>query len=719
MERKAVLFRIVWVMTVLFTLTKILHAQEKMIPTVKGVVLNQSTHKPLPGASIYLQSDPLKGTSTDVSGEFALQLPSPAKDSLIISFVGFEEKVVAAKELAETGKIYLRPKAEQIEQAVVTGKRIIAEEFTIKQMKQLDIYLNPAAKADPILAVHSMPGSTTTEESANISLRGSSPAETGIFFNEVPIYDAVRFSQLNGVGTFSIFNTAIVERMHVFPSNPPLEYGNSSSGLIAIESQNTIPATNQNNLSLSLANIGGQISRRLNAQTGLEIFANYQPSEGLIGVNKVALDKLKNFYSGDLGIHGVHHLDDSMLVKIFNYSNIEGYSYDYQHPSFNGVMDQNKKRNFSIINFLSDTKYGEISLNSGLSISKEQYDYGNTSMMMDKHDVYLNANYHAYAGAFSLKTGFTFDSRYQSLNGNFPVYDYALGENYPAIDFRNNRNLDVTEIFAYGKYKLNDHWITGMGLRKNVPSKHTKDYASGQWNLNYRFLANHSLNFSMGRYHNHSLPNAELEDITLYQSGQVSLDYKLKKPNLELTAAMFTKNTKFNDSKEEVKGAEIFSNICLFKNKLRLQGSYTFIDAKHKTKGQTYSSDYDLDYFIRGSIQYQHSNNLEISIIGLYRDGTFFRPVTDREFIDRLNVYKPTYSAMNNRKRLPDYLKLDISLSKIWPVSEKVSVITFLNVSNLLNRGNVRGKTYNFNYTETSNQYYSKRTLYFGGMIYF
>ncbi len=719
MVRNTALFFIILILSILFTITKNLNAQGTPGNTIKAVILDKSTNKPLPGANIFLQSDPFTGTSAGVDGEFTLQLHSPATDSLIISFVGFKEKVIGATDAIQKGKIYLEPKAQKIEKAVITGKRIIAEEFTIKQMKQLDIYLNPTAKADPVLAINSMPASTTTDESATISLRGSSPAETGIFFNDVPIYDAVRFSQLDGIGTFSIFNTAIVERMHVFPSNPPLEYGNASSGLIAIESQNKIPETSQNSLSLSLANVGAQISRRLSPNTGLNIFSNYQPSAGLIGVNETALDELNNFFSGDLGIHAIHKISDSMRVKFFNYSNIEGYSYDYRHPSFNGELDQGKKRNFSVFNFLSDTKYGEFTFNSGLSLSNEKYAYGNTSIDMDKRDIYLNANHHLYAGKFSVKTGISFDSRYQQMDGTFPVFDYALGKSYPSTDVEDSRNLDLTEIFTYGKYEFNENWITGLGIRKNIPSEGMEDYFSGQWNLNYTFLSDHSLNFSLGRYHNYALPNAELDDVTLFRSDQVSLDYKLENSDIELTAAVFAKNTEFNEIKEEVKGAEIFSKVYLFKNKLRLQGSYTFIDAKRKNDNITYSSDYDLNYYVRGSVKYQHSSNLDISLILLYREGTFFHPVTSREYINSLDVYKPMHSDMNNRTRLPDYLKLDISTSKVWPVSENLSVVTFFNVSNLLNYENVRGKAYNFNYTETSELYYSKRTIYFGGMIYF
>jgi hypothetical protein len=103
----------------------------------------------------------------------------------------------------------------------------------------------------------------------------------------------------------------------------------------------------------------------------------------------------------------------------------------------------------------------------------------------------------------------------------------------------------------------------------------------------------------------------------------------------------------------------------------------------------------------------------------LYRQGTYFRRVTEANHVSSLNVYKPIYVDSEAQNRLPDYLKLDLSISKLWPISDNTSLVGFVNVSNLLNSENVRERTYNYDYSESKPLYYSKRTIYFGGMIYF
>lgn len=696
-------------------------SQEDNKMKLQGIILSDKTGEPLPGANVVVKSNILKGTASNSEGRFILKLKPEelAGDSLIISFMGFQERIVSTEKVKKANEIRLIPDARTLEEAVITGKRIIAEEFTVKQMKQLDIYMDPVSKADPLLAVNSMPASTTTDESANISLRGSSPAETGIFFNDVPVYDAVRFSQINGIGTFSIFNTAIVERMHVFPSNPPIEYGNTSSGLISIQSTNSIPEEDQYNISASLANIGGQMSTKLTPKTGLNIFGNYQPSNALIGMNEEALGNLNNFSSIDLGIHLIHKFNKNSRIKLFNYSISEGYNYNFQHPTLHDDFIMNKNRNFTIVNYRREMNNAEFSVNSGINFSKEKYSYGNTDIDMNQRDVYLNVNYQRFWEKLSLKTGLSIDSRKQNMKGIFPVYPFALNDTHPHFDYSSERKTDIPELFSYGKYNITDNFIIGAGVRKNIPTKNTQNYISGQMNLTYKFLSDHSIILSGGRYNNYALPNAEIQSKTLYQSNQISMDYKFNTDRLEASAALFGKATNFNQQKEHIKGMEIFGKTNIFNNRLELQASYTLVNACRKNNTAQYPTKYDLDYFIRSSLKYKNSKFLNINLTMLYRQGTYFRRVTEANYMSSLNVYKPSYIDLAEQNRLPDYLKLDLSISKLWSINENISLVSFVNVSNLLNSKNVRDKTYDFNYSDSKPLYYSKRTIYFGGVVYF
>ena len=179
----------------LMLLSPLIWAQQR----ISGKVLDQQTGEPLVGAHVYLLKNWKIGTATDTTGGFALRVPATVEeDSLIISYLGYQEFSIKLQTARERELYHLQTTSALWQEVVVTAKPLIAEEFKYVKIQKMQIYTNPAAKADPILAVNSLPAATTIDESANISLRGSSPQETGVILNGIPLYQAVRYTQLNG-----------------------------------------------------------------------------------------------------------------------------------------------------------------------------------------------------------------------------------------------------------------------------------------------------------------------------------------------------------------------------------------------------------------------------------------------------------------------------------------------------------------------------------------
>ncbi|MCK4661394.1 MAG: TonB-dependent receptor [Bacteroidales bacterium] len=687
---------------------------------ISGTVTDIKDNSSLPGANIYLKSDWMKGTITDQNGKFCINVnASNIVDTLIVSFIGYKEKTIVVSRLKnEEIDIHLIQFSKEIEETVIRAKRVIAEEFTIKQMKKLDIYLNPSSKADPLLAVNSMPSSTTIDETANISLRGSSPAETGIFFNDVPIYDAIRFSQINGIGTFSIFNTAIVQRMLVFPGNPPLEYSNSTAGLISIQSENQIPEINTNSFTLSLASLSGLTSRKLGKKSSIIVFTNYQPDILFKKLNEKSFEDLKKFSTIDLGVHYILNFNKKTSFKVFNYSNNESFDYYLRHPSYNGSFNQNKKRNFTVLNFTENFTNSELTINNGISFSSENFKYGNNDINIEKRNLYLSLNYFYFFDKLSIKSGVNIDSRKKNLSGDFPVFDYAINTNHPVYTLDDSESLNVPELYSYAKYNVNKKMVIGVGLRKNIAINKQKDYLSAQVNMNYKLNYFNSINLSIGEYNKYNQSNAEVYSSYLINSKQISIDYKYNSDYLEFTSSVFHKLTKFNEKNNKIYGAEIFTSFDI-KDKLRTQLSYTFIDAHVKDNIIEYPTKYDFNYFIRGDLKYFFKHNISLSLVFVYRQGNYYSPLFDSYYINNLNTYKPEYQSLDNSVRMPDYKKLDISLTKILLISDKRNIIMFFSISNIFNTKNIEHINYNSDYTQAFNEYYSKRTVYFGAVFNF
>ena len=245
-------------------------------PILSGVVKNKKGGAVF-AANVYLKSSPQKGTTTDFDGTFSLQVKD-LNDTLVVSFIGLETKEIPLVSINFNKPliVILAENQHALAEVIITAQDPISEQFSVVTLKKLDIYFNPVSQGDPLKAITTLPASTTTDETANPSLRGSSANRSRVVLNGVPVYNPVRASQLNNQGFFSLFNPEIIDKMYVYASNPPLTYGNTSAGLVEIQTNKELTA-NQLQLSASLASTGVFLSQQLKKEVSfIQVYGNYQ-----------------------------------------------------------------------------------------------------------------------------------------------------------------------------------------------------------------------------------------------------------------------------------------------------------------------------------------------------------------------------------------------------------------------------------------------------------
>ncbi len=681
---------------------------------IKGVV-RDSEHHSLPGANIYLQSNWRVGTSTDTLGRFILPINQP--DTVVVSFIGYREQFIPVSTSTCELIITLEATSTQTQEVVVVAERLIAEEFRTFKATKLQIYTNPAARADPLLAVNAMPSSTTLDESANISLRGSTAQETGIYLNNVPIYDGVRYSQLNGIGTFSIFNTAIINNVQVFPGNPPLEYGNASAGLIALQTETNLPEKNSGQATITLANIGINTQLRINSKSALILFSNYQFSDLLTELNKKAFKRISKFNTTDLGLHYFHTWKPNTSLRIFNYSLNESFIYDFIHPSYQGDFRAGKIRNFTTLSVQHRIGNGEFSINQGASFGKSEFAYSLSDIRINDLDLFSSLNYHHTSRWIDFKTGFSYDSRKQKFAGLIPILDYALGTGHPHIHAESTARIPLTEWYGYSKLTLSEKWIAGLGLRKNFPTDHQPHYTSMQANLKWQPIEKVSWLMSVGRYYKIDFARSGETPTIQFENQQASSDLSFKTKRFELTLSAFAKRTQTPINRQYTKGLELFA---LYKKpKVTAQISFTTLQARIKTGDMSYRSSYDLGYFAKGNFQYRFNQSWSLSAFALWRQGAWYQPVVSSVFNSQWNVYEPALAAHNQQERMPDYFSLSGNLSKMFALTEKLTLIGFLSAENITNHFNLRAYTYNFDYSSAIAERFTQRTFFLGAVLNF
>ncbi|MFN5171099.1 MAG: carboxypeptidase-like regulatory domain-containing protein [Cyclobacteriaceae bacterium] len=680
--------------------------------TVTGLVKDGATGEALLGATVRAANDAGTGVITDVNGKF--QWKTDTTVLVRISFVGFEDVEILIGKECEV-EVNLLPSSTGLDEVVIKSERLIAEEFTVSKIKKLEIYTNPSARADPLLAVNASPSATTTDESANISLRGGSPNETGIFLNNVPINDAVRYAQLNGIGTFSIFNTALINQVQVYPGNPPLEFGNTTSGLIALTTDEDIPDKAVNTVSVSLASMGYFTSRKVGRKSALTAFANYQPSALLRWFNPAALERVKRFRTADMGLHYFSRLSDRTVFKVFNYSNRESFLFDSRTPTYRGDFNQEKIRNYTVANLRHRFRNSELSLNQGISYSHARFSLSTLNARLNLTDFFTSLNYQYFGKKGEVKTGLSYDYRGSDFRGQFPRYNFALGEQYPVDSATSRAAVRLPEAYAYGKINLSSKWIAGGGIRRGISLGEQPAFWSSQVNLNFRPSKPWNFILSAGRYNKLLIPQGSTSGVDHIQTDQYSLDVTHTTQRLEGSFSLFAKNGQQGQLKTAVQGLELFGRYRINRN-LRTQLSITSLSAKQTMGNETTSSPFDIRYFLRGNVEYKFLGTWTTTLVFLFREGSFWRPVSGATFNPNLGVFEPTFGALS---RLPNYSLLDFSVSKLFAVGKEASAVAFCGLSNIPNFQNVRDYAYNFDYTEKTAELFSLRTIYFGVVINF
>lgn len=678
---------------------------------VSGQVVDADDGSPLIGVHIISFSNWRAGTTTDTEGMFILDMQQfGLADTLIVKYVGYVEQLIVVSQLQRNPRVKLQPKTQSMEQVTIQAERIIAEEFVVKKISKLDIYKNPSAKADPLLAVNAMPSSTTVDETASVSFRGSSPAETGIFLNHVPTYDAVRFAQLNGIGTFSFFNTEMVGSLYVFPGNPPLEYGNASSGLIAIETSNTVVEKNRTSLSLSLANLGINHQQRINNKQSIMVYGNYQPSGPLRALNPVSLERIKRFETLETGIHYINQLAPGLSLKSFHYVLSERYTFDYRAPTFTGDFFQEKKRTFHVVNLMKRTKKGGLGLNGGLNVSQTDLGYSRFTYGIGNTDGYGSLTYSVEKKRSGWKAGVAYDDRRQDFMGTVPEFRYAISTAAPALAVSSVTDRKILDGFATYKYTPSKLLAFGWALRKNIPLQGQSHTLSHQSSVSIQATKRHRFTVGNGTFHQLALLQGE--GVAKIKSRQVAVDHSFKAGKLSAANAFFFKNIERNETITKVLGIETYWTYKLAEKWLA-DISYTGIEANDQVGEQSRKALYDLDFFIRGGAQWSH-NGWTVGCRYVFRQGTWFYPVTGAIYNERYEVYEPI--AAPTQSRQPVYNLIDLSISKLLPLPKDDGLVLFASVSNVPDFKNVRVRAYHADYTSFENELFNRRTVYAGLM---
>lgn len=687
---------------------------------LKGKIVD-SDNKPVFAANIFFKNNLTGATASDLDGEFTIKKDVATGDSLVISHLGYKEKRISMQDVNtnEFITIILEDNILLLDGVTVLARNPVSENFSVTRIDRIDIYLDPISSGDPLKAITSMPSSTNTDETANPSLRGSSPDRSLVVLNGVPVYNPVRNSQINGIGNFSIFNTEIIDKQYVYASNPPLTYGNSTAGLVEIETKKNL-SDNQIQFSLGLANTGVFLSQKLGKESFIQAYGNVQFSDAFIAVNKKSMPRLKNFGSKDIGINALIKPAKNITINTFNYLIDERYNATSQLYSYEGIANANKTRAFTVNQIKYFTAKGVISFNSGADYSIPSYDFGNVKLRDKNLHLYNSLNYRQNISKnTSTQIGISHSYSNLVLKDSVPLLYFAFSPDSPNFFLDTILNNSNTEGYFYITSKIHKKFIISSAIRSNIPADKQKLNFSSQLGLRYDIDDHHSMLLGMGRYFNYSQPFYYSYKFRLLSSYQIALDYSYESKSTKINSAFYYKNESgeqfTNDlltfDKTRFFGIEFYFERSLSK-KLMFSFSNTFLKKTLVRDGDSYIGENSLNYFIKATLNYTNPKLFDIAITYITRPGLYYSRIDSTYYVNEFDCYFPIYNDINNAQ-YNSYNNLSLTLTRYFKL-EKSAFVLYSSINNLFNKENQSTVLYNDDFAVKSFDYYQLRSLYLG-----
>lgn len=675
---------------------------------ITGIVKDGATGETLVGATVQVLETQFYGVS-GYSGNYALELPA-GKYQVKTSSVGYEDQIVSIKVL-EPGNfdVELFEESHALGEVVIlseqVNKNVIRDQMSIIEMDAKAIKQLPSliGERDIIKSFTTMPGVKTAGEfGSGINVRGGGEDQNLYLLENAPL-----FNTSHVMGLLSAVNPDAVTGVTLYKGHIPAWFGERVSSVMDI-------------------NFNGHDISTFKGKGGLGIYSSRLMFEIPLIKNKVSLKiggrtsysdwlltkmpdyYLKNSSASFADLNAMLSVNSKKNpITIFGYLSTDNFEYAnrYSYKYGNQLLSINWQHlfnaNFNTSATTSYSKYGLTSKNTENALTayqvnsqisyfsgkfKAQYEGfynqqvsagiqaigysinpGNAIPLANSQAAPLNmqkelgTEYSAFINdvvkigtRISFQLGFRY-TLYQFLDANDhhsiqnyqgleprTSFKYLLGENN-SIKASYNRNKQYLALLSYTSITTpEDVWKLADPTRRPVISDQV----------------------ALGYYQNFLDNSYETSAEVYYKKLSNLTDYK--------NGAILKLNNNVTDELINASGTNYGIEFMVKKTSGKLNGtlSYTFSRALRKTKSQVfderinnnevYPSQYDIPHDLHLNLNYKYNRRVRLGLNFAYATG---RPVTLPEYTYYLGTANLVYYSDRNKYRLPDYHRLDLSLS--------------------------------------------------------
>jgi hypothetical protein len=714
--------------------------------TISGYVSDKDNGEILAGVTIF-ENNLKTGTSTNAYGFYSLTIPA-GNYYLQYSYIGYQtfyQKGIIDKDI--TLNIAIKSVETTLGEVIVEGKRtddnVRSSEMSLVKLDIKTIRMVPSllGEVDLIKVLQLLPGVQPTSEGATgFSVRGGSADQNLIILDEATVYNASHL-----MGFFSVFNNDAVKNVTLYKGDIPAAYGGRLSSLLDVQTKDG------NSKKTGFSGSIGTISSKLTVEgplimdrTTYLIAGRRTYADLFLPLAKDENVRNSKLYFYDINLKFSHIINEKNRLYLSGYSGRDifknvfasiGFGNQTASLRWNHLFSQKLFFNLSLIysryNYEIGTPENEPTSfiwNSRLCDYSVKFDF--THYLSASHKLRYGATtmYHQFypgsvhgVGSNTIYSDFILPSEYALENSLYISDDFKVTGNFSlkyGLRLALFHNIGPATIYTYdNEYNPVDSIVYNKNKIFNT-------YSSPEPRLAFTYLLN-DISSVKGSYSHttqfitlaqNSTAGTPLDvwfpvspNVRPQVSDQFSVGYfrNLKQNTYEVSGEIYYKN--FGNLIDFRDHAQLFLNQYLEgelrigrgyaygieslirKNEGRFTGwvSYTWSRAfriiPEINDGNRYSSPYDKPHAVNIVTNFEISRRITASATWIYASGLPVTFPTGRAVVG--NAIIPIYSN-RNAYRMPDYHRLDLSVTFKGKPGKKWQDELNLSVYNVYNRHN-------------------------------
>ena len=546
---------------------------------IKGMVIDKQSEQPLEGATIVLlRTETATGVITDINGRFTMTNVPLGRQSIQISFIGYESvslpniEVTAGKDVFVT--VSLLESFNRLDEIVLTNNAsqdralnklatVSARQFGLEEVTRFS-----GGRSDVGRLAANFAGVSSPDDSRNdIVIRGNSP--TGLLWRleGVPIPSPNHFSTVGTTGgPVSALNPNLLKNSDFITSAFPAEYGNAIGGVFDLGFRTGNTDSYEYSLQTGIfTGVEAMAEGPLGTNRGSFVVAARYSLVGLLGVGAGGTSAVPNYNDISFNIDfGKVNQGNLSFFGIIGDSDIEFLGDDIDEDDLFAAEDENS---------FVDSQFGVVGLKYNLSLTNNAYlrtilssSYSSNTFIADRFiekDTpqerlirYTEADNTEVRLTLSTLYNNKVSSRFSYRGGllieNFNVQNLLLDRNEQAdtngdgdpdlVNFRDiDENISLFQPYIQTQLRFTENLTLNAGVNSQYSTLNKQFVMGPRAAINYKVFPNHTINVGYGlHYQNIPYPllflnenvNGELaqtnRDLDFVQSSHYVLGYDIK-----------------------------------------------------------------------------------------------------------------------------------------------------------------------------------------------